>query len=131
MTDKKVTPFDYINDIGFGKNSLFSRLDGEGYNQFMINRGFGQHIDTVIVANEMNKRYNISDLMHHDFLLHSIPAKKRFGKWASASNKSEMVDFIREHMNVNREVATGYLEIIGEEPVKELMKSLKNKGGRK
>ena len=79
-----MSPFDFINDINFGKKNLL-KDDDKGilekeYNSFIINRGLSYFSDTVLYANEMNLRHELDKRMQNDYLLHSIRSKKRFSK---------------------------------------------------
>lgn len=127
---KQVSAFDYINDISYDKNYIFDENDSKNYNQFLINRAFGQHMDTVLLANEANKMVTLSKRMHHDFLFYSIDGKKRYGKWAKANEEdSEMIEFVQTLYNVNREVALDYIELLDKKELKQLKLKYDNKGG--
>lgn len=81
IQEKKLTFFDIVNNINSSRSEL-SMCDIEDvYNQFMINRALSNNKDTVLIANELNIRSNISNQMHYDFLYHIIPKRKRYGKW--------------------------------------------------
>ena len=67
-----MTPFDFLNSINEKKNYLFTdiKADNSGeasdldsvdrkYPPFMINRGLSYFVDTVMLANEMNERFEI------------------------------------------------------------------------
>lgn len=125
--------FDYLNDITTNKKYLLDENDNnKNYTPFMINRGLGQHLDTILLANEMNKRPGLSKLMHHDFLWHSVDAKKRFGKWAKQDETDlELVDYLQKKYTINKTVALEYLELLDKSEVKELQLESERKGGAK
>ncbi len=123
--------FDYLNDISTGKKYLLDENDSKNYNAFMINRGLGQHLDTILLANEMNKRYNVSKLMHHDFLYYSVDAKKRYGKWAKQDDTDlDLVAYIQQKYTINKNVALEYLELMDRDELKELKLESERKGGK-
>lgn len=126
-----VNLFDYLNDITHNKEYLFDPLDSSEYKPFVINKGLGQHLDTVLLANEMNKRNNfISKEMHHDFLFYSVDAKKRFGKWAKQDTTDmELVGYIQNKYSVNKDHALTYLSMMDKDEVKFLLKESERKGG--
>lgn len=122
--------FDIINDIGYNKEYLFS--NGVEYNIYITNKAFGQHLDTIMLANEMNKRPNLSKEMHHDFLFYGIDAKKRFGKWAKAEQlfKPDVIEYIKEKYSIGEERAIEYLNLMDNKNIKDIEKQLKTKEGR-
>ena len=123
--------FDYISDLSTDKNYLFNEDVNKNYVPFMVNRGFGQHIDTILLANEMNKRANISKLMHHDFYFYSIDKKKRYGKWAKSNVPDEdLIKFVQEKYSVNYNVALMYVELYDKQQLKDLIKEATEKGGK-
>lgn len=124
--------FDYLNDITTNKKYLFDSNDSSSYNQFMINRGLEQHLDTVLLANEMNKRAGLSKLLHHDFLWYSVDAKKRYGKWAKQDiTDLDLVEYIQTKYVVNKENALTYLDLLGKDEIKQLKKESERTGGKK
>lgn len=128
---KEPSLFDYLSDIGTDKAYLFNEDVNKNYVAFMINRGFGQHIDTILLANEMNKRASLSKLMHHDFLFFSIDKKKRYGKWAKATIVDEdLIEYMKMKYNVNYNVALSYIELYDKQLLKELIKEATEKGGK-
>lgn len=106
--------FEILDDLSFKKKYLFEEDLCKSYNKFMLNRGMAQHIDTVMLANEMNKRPNLCPLMHHDFYFFSVDKKKRYGKWAKSDLSEEqrtLIQYIQSKYDVNNDVATFYLKI--------------------
>ena len=95
-----MNPFEFINDINFGKKNLFKDDDKniieKDYNSFIINRGLSYFGDTVLYANEMNFRHDLDKRMQNDYLLHSIRKKKRFSKWVK-SEKLERIETIKQY----------------------------------
>lgn len=128
---KEPNLFDYLSDIGTNKQYLFDEEVNKNYVPFMINRGFGQHIDTILLANEMNKRSSLSKLMHHDFLFYAIDKKKRYGKWAKSNVPDEdLIEFIRTKYSVNYKTALMYVELYDKQQLKQLIKEATEKGGK-
>lgn len=133
MSEPKL--FDYIGDITYDKKYIFDEELSKNYVPFMVNRGLAQHIDTVLLANEMNKRSTISKLMHHDFLFYAVDARKRYGKWAKATEENtEVVEYIQQKVSVNRATAIEYIRVLDSEELAELEKFVKQSkvtGGKK
>lgn len=122
--------FDFLNDITYNKCGLYEEGLAKNYSVFMINRGLGQHLDTILLANEMNKRPNLSEQMHHDFLFHSVDSKRRYGKWAkSDEDDKELIEFLQHEYQIGKEVALEYLKVMGKDAVKTMETELQEKGG--
>ena len=129
-----MSPFDFINDINFGKKSLL-KDDDKGilekeYNSFIINRGLSYFSDTVLYANEMNLRHELDKRMQNDYLLHSIRPKKRFSKW-SKNKKEERVDLINQYFNYSNQKAREVLDIITDEEYNQIKQVFETGGTSK
>lgn len=123
--------FDYLNDISSSKKYLFDSDMNKNYNMFMLNKGLSQHIDTIMLANEMNKRPSISKRLHHDFLFYSIEAKKRYGKWVKSEvEDEELLEFLKKYYCVNNDIAYMYLNLLDKEELKLLVAKFNSKGGK-
>lgn len=122
--------FDYLTDISEKKKYILDPNDSKNYNPFMINRGLGQHLDTILLADEMNKRCGVSKLMHHDFLFYSVDAKRRYGKWAKQdTNDLDLLSYLQSKYTINKEHALEYLEMLDKTEVKQLKIESEQKGG--
>jgi hypothetical protein len=127
---KEPSLFDFLNDITHNKSGLFENGQTRNYSVFMVNRGLGQHLDTILLANEMNKRPNMSDQMHYDFLFHSVDAKRRYGKWAkSDEDNKDLIEFLQHEYQIGKEVALDYLKVIGKDTVQQMKYELQDTGG--
>jgi hypothetical protein len=109
---KKKTPFDFANEIQFGKKRLIQDdQDEKEYNSFMVNRALSFGADTVIDANEMNCRPHIPKKMQFEFLLSKVRPRKRFNKWAKAT-PIEHVDNVKQYYGYNTPKALDALRIL-------------------
>lgn len=123
--------FDYLNDISSSKKYLFDSDMNKNYNMFMLNKGLSQHIDTIMLANEMNKRPSISKRLHHDFLFYSIEAKNRYGKWVKSEvEDEELLEFLKKYYCINNDIAYMYLNLLDKEELKLLVTKFNSKGGK-
>ena len=135
-----MTPFDFLNSINEKKVYLFDdvRADNSGeasdldsvdrkYPPFMVNRGLSYFVDTVMLANEMNQRFDLPKKMQYDFLYHGVRKKRRFSKWHKKEKDSKDIELIKEAYSMNRERAEEVYDLID---IKELRKFM-NKGGAK
>ena len=95
MTELK----DWLNSINFNKNNLIEEDPSviKDYPPYIINRCLSQHVDTIMMANEMNQRHGLPKRLQFHFLLNSIRKRKRFGgKWLSTS-KSKNLEYVKEY----------------------------------
>lgn len=127
---KKTTLFDFVNDLSSTKSYIYNEDTNGVYNQFMINRAFSQHLDTILLASEMNRRSGLTNEMHHDFMFHSITAKKRYGKWAKkVEDNPELVNYVKDHYNVGPERAIEYINMMSDQDITHIEATL-SKGGK-
>lgn len=127
------TLFEYLDDINTGKQvqvDLGAADPYKDYSPFAINNGMSQNLDTVLLANEMNKKPWLSKEMQFKFFRHSVSKKKRYGKWIkveTASNKDD-IDVVTEYYQVNKARAEEYLKLLTKEHIDQ-MRTFLNKGG--
>ena len=129
-----MSPFDFINDINFGKKNLL-KDDEKGilekeYNSFIINRGLSYFSDTVLYANEMNLRHEMDKKMQNDYLLHSIRSKKRFSKWHK-SLKEDKLEILKQYFNYSSKKAREILDIITDEQYDQIKQAFERGGTSK
>lgn len=105
----------------------------KAYCPFPINNGLAQHIDTVMLAQEMNKRPYLSKSMQYLFLYHSVSKKRRYGKWAKKIELPEQsdIDLLKELYDVNQEKAEQYLTLMKPEEIKSLRERMFKGGSSK
>ena len=74
---------DWLNSINLNKNNIIKEdPDTERkYAPFIINKCMSGHLDTVLLANEMNMNHSLSKSLQYDFFLNSVRKKKRFSPW--------------------------------------------------
>lgn len=125
------TLFEFLGSINSGDRvDLTGDNPFKDYAPFQINNGLSQHLDTILLANEMNKRPWLSKEMQYKFFQGSVSKKKRYGKWgkADSAEDKETIDLISEYYEVNNSVAAVYLKILTADQLNQLRKSI-YKGG--
>lgn len=119
---------DFLTDINFKKENILKN-DPEAqndYSPYIINMMLSNHIDCILLINELNCRPNISKKMHYNFLIYSIRKGKRFAKNIKPIEKED-VDLIMEYYNYSRHKAIEALQIIPQEKLNEI-RTIKNTG---
>jgi hypothetical protein len=126
-----MTPFDFINAINQTKdtNIIKEPQAEKDYKSFIINRGLAYFPDTVLQANEMNRRPWTPKDWQFSFLLNSIAKKKRFSKWAEKLPKNEDLDLVMQYYDYSKQKAMAVLTILTPEQLA-MIKQKFEKGGR-
>jgi hypothetical protein len=86
----------------------------------------GRYPDCVLLVNELNKSWNVSSEMHHDFLFYSIPKKKRFAKGIKVE-KIEAIDYICRFYQCSKVVAQEYCKLMKDEDLIKIIKLYKER----
>ena len=113
------TPFDFLNAINDTKVDLFKEdpNNDREYTSWMVNRGLSFFPETILHANEMNQRHHISNNWQFQFLLNSIPRKKRFSKWFKHEDEKNL-ELVMECYGYSSEKAKAALRILTPEQLK-------------
>jgi len=126
-----MTPFDFLNAINETKKDLIKEdpSNEKEYSAWMVNRGLSFFSDTVMYANEMNQRHQISNKWQFQFLLNSIPKKKRFSKWFKREEEKNL-KLVMDCYGYSSEKAKQVLGILTPEQLKTIEEK-QYTGGRK
>ena len=126
-----MTPFDFLNAINESKKDLIKEdpTNEKEYSAWMVNRGLSYFPDTVMYANEMNQRHQISNKWQFQFLLNSIPKKKRFSKWFKREEEKHL-KLVMDCYGYSSEKAKQVLTILTPEQLKTIEEK-QYTGGRK
>lgn len=108
-----LTPFDYINSIGYSKKNIMDSDDEEkSYSAFMVNRGLSQFQDTILFANEMNIHHHLPSKLQYDYFINTIRSRKRrSGKWAKVVENNDL-SAIMDYYAINKQKASDILRIL-------------------
>jgi len=125
-----MNPFEYLNSINTTKKDIMvDDVAEKAYTPFMVNRGLSYFPDTVLFANEMNLNHHLDNRLQFDFFINIIRKKKRFSKWAKAS-ELENIDVIKEYYGYSNEKAKSVLPLFNDEQI-EIIKTRIYKGGKR
>ena len=128
-----MTPFDFLNDINYGKKNLMvNDVDHQvekQYMPFIVNKGLSYTMDTVIYANEMNIRPYIDKKLQFDYLINTIRRNKRFPKWLKPE-EDENIKVIMDYYGYNVQRAKEVLSLHSMEEISQLKEKL-DKGGER
>jgi hypothetical protein len=105
---------DYLNAINYTKEPLLDTEDEsveKGYTPFVVNRCLSYFIDTVLYANEMNRRPETDKKMQFDYLQKSIRKNKRYSKWLKQESV-ENLDLIKQFYGYSDAKAKEVMDIL-------------------
>jgi hypothetical protein len=125
-----MSPFEIMKWIETKQRPQNAIDERDGYNPFIINKGFSYFPDLIFFANEMNKgsNFNSDPLLQFNFYYHLLPRRKpRFEKWVKPK-KEEELNIIMEYYSYSREKAKQVMGIIDNKQLKLMEKELE-KGG--
>jgi hypothetical protein len=126
----KVGLFDWLGALNTTKANLLNEGSEKSYDPFIIRRGIAQNMDTVLLAQEMNKLHALPKRLQHDFFLFAITKKKRYGKWSKKEAAVEKLQTISTYYKVSLREAQEYAPLLTDDQVKELVERM-DTGGRK
>ena len=124
-----MNPFDFVKSITYTKEDIMHDLNESEYESYLINRALSYHQDCLLYANEMNRRFELSNRLQYHYLLNTIRKRKRFAKWIKPL-KIDDLKVVMEYYQISRAKAEEYLHILSNNEVEYLRKKM-NKGGVK
>jgi hypothetical protein len=127
-----MSPFDYVNEILYGKKNLITdEITEKEYSPFLTNRSLSYHLDCIMFANEMNRCHFIDRKLQNDFLLNTVRSRKRpFAKWVK-TEKSEDIECIKQVYNLSESKARDVLRLLSKEEIQQIKKQIETGGLRK
>lgn len=126
-----MSPFDYINDITYGKKGIMvDDIAEKEYNAFIINRGLSMYSDTILFANEMNIHHTVDHRLQYDFFINIIRKQKRWSKWIKPQEVTNL-ELIKEYYGYSNEKAKSVLSLLNNEQLTELKQRIYKGGKRK
>jgi len=121
----------WLNSINLDKKDLIAEdPDTEReYAPFIVNKCMSGHLDTVLLANEMNINHSLPKRLQYDFFLNSVRKKKRFSPWLR-KDKIKDLDCVKRYYGYSNEKATQALRILSSEQIAFIRSKLEI-GGKK
>ena len=113
-------PFDFINAINSsGKPDLMSGTENDelaekAYVPYITNKSLSYFPDTLMYANEMNRRSLLDNKLQFHYLLNTIRPAKRFSKWIKKEEQADL-EAIMEYYNYSHEKAKQVLPILSKD----------------
>jgi hypothetical protein len=127
-----MNPFDYLNAINDTKQNVIEDSDNPElaeklYPSYLVNRGLSFFIDTVYLANEMNRHHHLENKMQFDFLINIVRKKKRFSKWFKAQPDEE-VEAVMDYYGYSQDKARQVVDLLTKDQITQIIER-QRKGG--
>ncbi len=127
-----MNPFDYLNAINDTKQNVIEDSDNPElaeklYPPYLVNRGLSVFIDTVYLANEMNRHHHLENKMQFDFLINIVRKKKRFSKWFKAQPDEE-VEAVMDYYGYSQDKARQVVGLLTKDQITQIIER-QRKGG--
>jgi regulator of sigma D len=124
--------FDYVKSINQTKKNMMRDTENDdlaerAYQPFLTNRSLSYFIDTVLLANEMNMRYDADNKLQYEYFLNSVRPRKRFAKWVK-NNTDNDLEIIMEYHDCSLQKAREYARVLSDDALS-VMKEKLEKGG--
>lgn len=110
-----LTPFDFVKSINSGNPIEYD----SHYVKFLTGRAFSYHLDTVLMANEINIYPNCDDKMHYDFMCGVIGPGRRFAKWHKPEKHGD-ASLLSMYYEIPMHQAYLYLPLFSKEQLEEI-----------
>ena len=121
---KKPGVFDYVKSV----NQKSFETDLSGYVPFLTNRAFAMHIDTIMLAEQMNHYHQLSPQLQYDFYYNAVRKGRRFGFPKKVEDPPNL-ELVQTYYQYSREKALQALEILTPEQLAQIKTTL-DKGGK-
>ena len=120
----KKSPFDWVKSINHKKYMC----DLSGYNPFLTNRAFAYHMDTILLAEEMNQLHNLGPELQYDFYYYSVRKGKRFG-FPPKPEEEHHLELVMEYFQLSKQKAIEALQILTLDDINDIIIS-SDRGGQ-
>jgi len=123
----KKTVFDFLTDLSYIKSDILNEDTESDYSPYIVNRFLSMDVTTVMYANEINLRSNLTKRMQYDYYINSITKQKRYFKYVK-TKKELHLDAIKEYFGYGDKKAKEVLRILTKDEIDYIMHKL-TKGG--
>ena len=119
-----VNPFDLVRAINDKTNVDNPAL----YNPFLSNRAFSYHLDTVLVAAEMNKYPDLPAEVQFAFMNSAVRKGRRYSAWYK-EDESPHLQMVMDYYGYSKNKALAALQVLTRDNLRDISKRM-DKGGR-
>lgn len=120
----KVSPFTFVKSINCKKREE----DLSGYNPYLTNKTFAYHLDTILLAEEMNQYSNLGVDLQYDFYYYTVRKGDRFG-FPPKPAEEHHLELVMEYFQFSRQKALEALQVLTLDDINDIIIS-SDRGGR-
>ena len=120
---------DWLNSINHTKKNIIDEDPDAQYPSFIVNRCMSAHIDTILLANELNINSHLDPKLQYDFFIHIVRQKKRFAPWLK-KEKINSLELVKEYYGYSDEKARVALKILTDDQI-DYIKQRMDRGGKR
>ena len=113
----KKKPFAYINNLNSKANY---DNDLSGYVPFLTNRAFAMHMDTVLLAEEMNQYHELSPFLQYEFYWNAVRKGKRFG-FPKKPEEHPHLEAVCRYFNYSKQKGMEALRLLTQDQLKVIL----------
>lgn len=126
-----MSPFDFVNSVNFSKENLVeANPDCEDeYVPYFTNKALSYFPDTIFHSQLMNENSHIGKKLQYEYLLVSVPKKKRFSKWIKPE-KLEILECLKRRYHYNDTKAQEALRCLTPEQIEAMISAELTADGR-
>ena len=121
----KKSPFDYVKNINTKSDYDY---DLSGYVPYLTNRAFAMHLDTIMLAEQMNQYHQLIPEIQYEFYYNAVRKGRRFG-FPKKVEEHPQLELVQEYFNYSHSKAMEALQILSESDLCEIRRSL-DRGGQ-
>lgn len=121
--------FDFLNDINIEKTDMVLHGDDQTRKEldlFMLRRGLAQNLDTVLIAQKMNRIHYADPWLNWCLAFHSVVPKKRYAKWAKKTELDAQIKALSDYFYISIERASEYIQFLPKTAVEEILEKISN-----
>ena len=118
-----MNPFDYVKAI----ESKTQVSDMSKYVPYLANHSLSNHLDTVLMANEMNCHPNLPPLAQYDFLYGTVRKGRRFGKWHKPAENPHL-EIVMKYFGYSKQKALEALTVLTQSDIKHIIEKMDTGG---
>jgi hypothetical protein len=127
--EPQVSLFDLIKDISEHGSYIdnFYKEHRElppQYNAYMVQRIFAEHMDTILLVNELNKYWELPDEMQWRFLKNTIYKKKRFGYTKKMPVDTTPIQLLAQYFHCSEKEMQKNIHVLSKEKIDEILQEI-------
>lgn len=125
-------PFDYVTSILKTKKDLIKESDNpelaeKEYNPFLTNKALSFYVDTILYSNDMNMYPHLDNSMQYSYFINTIRSMNRKHTWFK-KQKNEDIDLVKDFFKVNHRRALEIMNLLSEDDLKQIKRTIKMGG---